>query len=161
MLVEAIKNLVEKGIKINLKIAGNLTDSFDINTIKNINEIQYLGIVNGEKKRDLLLQSNLICLPTFYKMEGQPISLIEGMATGNVILTTNHAGIPDICNEKNGFICLKDDLNSLQNSLEFICNLNREELIKISLFNYKMASEKYTLDIFINKLINIFYKCLN
>jgi len=29
-------------------------------------------------------------------MEGQPISILEAMATGNIILTTNHAGIPDI-----------------------------------------------------------------
>ena len=35
-------------------------------------------------------------LPTYYKMEGQPISILEAMATGNVILTTRHAGIPDV-----------------------------------------------------------------
>jgi hypothetical protein len=34
-------------------------------------------------------------------MEGQPISILEAMGLGNVIVTTKHAGIPDVCGNKN------------------------------------------------------------
>ena len=53
----------------------------------------YIGIVNGKAKKNLLEWGNVFVLPTFYKMEGQPISILEAMATKNLVVTTNHAGI--------------------------------------------------------------------
>ena len=54
-----------------------------------------------------------VCLPTYYPMEGQPISIIEAMGFGNFIVTTNHAGIPDICCKKNSLFVQKGDSKSL------------------------------------------------
>lgn len=160
LLIKAVDNLNEKGLKIELTIAGNITPEFDSNSIKNKSYIEYLGVVSGKSKRKLLLESNVFCLPTYYKMEGQPISLIEAMATGNVILTTDHAGILDICNEKNGYFCLKNNLKSLQDTLEIVYQ-NRENLKDIALYNSKYANDNFRLENFVNKLETIFNKCLN
>jgi len=40
-------------------------------------------------------------------MEGQPISIIEAMASGNLIITTKHGGIQDICSDMNALFCKK------------------------------------------------------
>src|SRR5690606_1140518 len=65
--------------------------------------LNYLGFVKGALKQEVLLEANVFVLPTYYKIEGQPISIIEALATGNIIVTTRQGGIPDIISEKQGF----------------------------------------------------------
>lgn len=68
--------------------------------------IIYHGIVGGQQKKDLLKNSDLFILLTRYPNEGQPISILEAMGNGIVIVTTNHAGIPDIVTDEiNGMVC--------------------------------------------------------
>ncbi len=82
--------------------------------------ITYYGIVNGNEKRNLLKKCDIFVLLTRYPKEGQPISILEAMGNGMVIVTTNHAGIPDIAqNEKNGMVVNKNeiDLNEIYEKL--------------------------------------------
>ena len=58
--------------------------------------VTYHGIVSGDKKRKLLELCDIFCLLTTYPNEGQPISILEAMGNGMVVITTNHAGIPDL-----------------------------------------------------------------
>lgn len=64
------------------------------------NTITYHGIVSGKKKNDLLNLCNIFILLTRYPNEGQPISILEAMGNAMAIITTNHAGIPDIATNK-------------------------------------------------------------
>ncbi|MCQ6558896.1 glycosyltransferase family 4 protein [Paenibacillus mendelii] len=66
--------------------------------------VQYHGIVSGDAKKDLLSRSDVFALPTYYPIEGQPISIIEAMGNGLTIISTNHAGIPDIVSSDNGYL---------------------------------------------------------
>lgn len=58
--------------------------------------VTYHGIVAEEKKRILLKNSDIFVLITNYAKEGQPISIIEAMGNGCLVIATKHAGIPDI-----------------------------------------------------------------
>lgn len=58
--------------------------------------VTYHGIVAGDKKRILLKDSDVFVLITDYVKEGQPISIIEAMGNGCLVIATKHAGIPDI-----------------------------------------------------------------
>ncbi|MGV3528887.1 MAG: glycosyltransferase family 4 protein [Flavisolibacter sp.] len=51
-------------------------------------QVSYAGVVSGEKKEQLLQSAHYILLPSYYKSEGQPISIIEGMAYSCVPITT-------------------------------------------------------------------------
>ena len=74
--------------------------------------ITYHGVVDGDRKQDLLIQCNFFVLLTRYPNEGQPISILEAMGNGTVIVTTNHAGIPDIVkNGINGIVISADKCN--------------------------------------------------
>ena len=66
--------------------------------------VTYHGVVIGAEKRKALFDSDIFILPTRYPNEGQPISIIEAMANGLFIITTDHAGIPDL---------VKDGVNGL------------------------------------------------
>lgn len=58
--------------------------------------VGYHGSVSGEAKRQVLRDSHVFVLPTRYSNEGQPVSIIEAMAYGNVVVSTRYRAIPDL-----------------------------------------------------------------
>ncbi|MED4000960.1 glycosyltransferase family 4 protein [Priestia aryabhattai] len=71
--------------------------------------VTYHGVVEGEQKRELLRNSDIFILLTRYSNEGQPISILEAMGNGMMVITTDHAGIPDVVKDKvNGMLCTLD-----------------------------------------------------
>ena len=64
-----------------------------INELDLQNQVFYHGTVYGDKKEKLLQQSSVFVLPTQYRTEGQPISIIEAMAYGLPVIATPWKGI--------------------------------------------------------------------
>ena len=106
------------------------------------NYITYHGIVSGQQKKDLILQSDIFILLTRYPNEGQPISILEAMGNGMVIVTTDHAGIPDIVkNGVNGIVINAKEISgalvcskiyegiNLNNNFNKIIKNNRESIV--------------------------------
>jgi len=122
--------------------------------MNNIKNLEYVGIVHDRAKIDLLSWGNVFCLPTYYLMEGQPISILEAMGFGNVIITTKHAGISDICNDKNAAFVEKKDVQSIVNELKDLSN-NINKVEKICRFNLTEARKLYSEKSFINGIIKI------
>ncbi len=158
-LLNALIILKEKNINFEAKIAGGM-DAFlkpEIEKkLKTLNQqVEYLGIVKGEEKKQLLSWGNIFVFPTYYQMEGQPISIFEAMATGNIILTTRHAGIPDIFEEeKNGFYIEKKSPESIANKLiELKENLPGYQYISEN--NQTEAQKNYRVQSFIDNLYQI------
>lgn len=120
--------------------------------------VTYHGIVKGEKKKRLLQKSHIFMLLTRYPKEGQPISILEAMGNGLCIVTTNHAGIPDVViDQVNGMI-----VNEKDNKLiyELILNLEKEDYIRIFKNNYIKIKSLYKEDVYIDKLNSIFKNML-
>ena len=90
------------------------------------------GVVGGEKKRWLLSKCDMFILPTRYPNEGQPISILEAMGNAMFIITTDHAGIPDVIEDGvNGIVATADmTIEQLysrilsQNDLQNVCSKN-------------------------------------
>ncbi len=160
--LNSLKLLKTNCIPFEAKVAGAIDPIFEyeLNSLfqELKEEVEYLGVVQGDQKLDLLMKSNVFVLPTYYSMEGQPISILEAMATGNIILTTDHAGIPDIFeNNQNGFYIEKCNPKSIADKLKFIGD-NLESLSSITINNYKEASSKYPSDKFVNEILNVIAK---
>ncbi len=158
-LLEGLLILKEKNIPFEAKIAGGIDEKNKLiiqgYLEKLINEVDYLGLVYGNEKKNLLKWGNVFVFPTYYKIEGQPISILEAMATGNIILTTNHSGIPDIFQDKkNGFFIEKKSPKSIAKQLLHL-NESLKDYTYISKENILEAYEKYKVKNFINKLYDI------
>ena len=54
------------------------------------------GPVDGKRKLRFLQESHFFLLPTRYAYEGQPISIIEALAFGLVVITTPYRTIPEM-----------------------------------------------------------------
>lgn len=100
--------------------------------------ISYHGVVIGDEKRKFLAMADFFVLPTRYPNEGQPISIIEAMANGLVIITTDHAGIPDLVRDGENGIVQKEEEKL---SIEMIDNI---EINVISKHNRNVALTYYT-----------------
>ena len=158
-LLKALRLLEENNIPYEAQIAGAIDYSQKEEIEKQIDRLEnttYMGVVKAKAKKELLHWGNIFVLPTYYKMEGQPISILEAMATGNVILTTRHAGIPDIVREgEHGKFFAKKAPQELYESLLFY-NTQKEEISKISDSNKMCFKENFTREQFKERLLNIF-----
>lgn len=119
--------------------------------------LKYIGkFIDGKSKRDLYCNSQLFCLPTYYPFEGQPISILEAYASGCVVITSDHSGIPYVfSNNINGFIVQKKSIESIKQAMETALN-KKNELEKIAFHNRNEAIEKYRTLIFQNSISQIF-----
>lgn len=112
--------------------------------------VTYHGIVGGEGKRNLLKLCDIFALPTRYPNEGQPISILEAMGNGMFIITTDHAGIPDIITDGVNGIVLKDkEKNEL-------CEINNQSIIDISKNNFTKCKRRFNEERYIKDMMNIF-----
>lgn len=57
--------------------------------------IRYVGVVVGAAKTELLRSADIFVFPTYYEYEGHPYVLLEAMAAGLAIVTTDHAAIAE------------------------------------------------------------------
>jgi glycosyltransferase involved in cell wall biosynthesis len=119
-------------------------------------DLTYLGaFIGGEPKKALYLQSHVFCLPTYYPYEGQPISILEAYATGCVVVTTAHSGIPEIFQDGvNGYEVEKESSDSIRRVLEEILR-NRQRLVDIALANRDGAYDKYRTQAYQARLADI------
>ncbi len=155
-LLEALDVLNVNNIPFQAKVAGHIPNGHQdlIEKMNNIKNLEYVGIVKDRAKIDLLSWGNVFCLPTYYSMEGQPISILEAMGFGNVIITTKHAGIPDICSDKNAVFVEKKDVQSIVNKLKGLSN-NINKIEQICRFNLTEARKLYSEKSFIDGIIKI------
>lgn len=107
--VKAVAELSEVGIKVRLRIAGEVADDALFNEINRIQrennlEIDYLGVVEGVNKWQALSSSKLLVF-TPIEDEGQPLVVIEALSCGLPIVATSKGCIGKMVeNGKNGII---------------------------------------------------------
>jgi glycosyltransferase involved in cell wall biosynthesis len=159
-LIYAVISLLEKGIKIKLKLAGSVFDQVKFKEVwKKVqhynleSNIQYLGTVEGEHKKRLLLDSDIMVLPTNYPIEGQPLSIIEGMAAGLPIISTSRGSIPDLITN-NGILIDSGEKKLIEQALIELIN-NPEEMKSMAQNSRENFSRKFTLDKYINNILDI------
>lgn len=161
-LVDAYVGLKPK-LKQNIEIefVGSFqTERDKVKFLKKISghdNLKYLGLfIDGVKKRELFCKSHIFCLPTYYAYEGQPISILEAYATGCVVITSNHSGIPFVfSDEVNGYVVTEKSIKSLQEAMEKVL-INRVKLKSFAFTNRNMALAKYKTSAFQNTISDIF-----
>jgi glycosyltransferase involved in cell wall biosynthesis len=163
ILIHSCIKLLLMGYKLKLTLAGDIYDSEGFKRIMNIvkdnnleSSIEYIGLVSGNDKKKLLLDSDIMVLPTTYKIEGQPISIVEGMAAGLPIISTQKGCITDLV-KQNGVLLDNVTTEELEKKLESFC-LNRGYILECGYKSRQYFVETFTLEKHISKLISIFQK---
>lgn len=79
--------------------------------------ISFLGQLNSTDKWRVLKDSNIFILPSFYKSEFQPISIIEAMAFGCLVISTNHGAILESFGVDSIVTVKKNSQSAIENEL--------------------------------------------
>ncbi len=99
----AVRELQARGLRARLRCAGSWSSQEE--RVQFLHEfeadladrtIELVGFADGEVKRQLFRDAHFFLLPIEYASEGQPLSLIEAMASGLVPITTRQGAIPDL-----------------------------------------------------------------
>ncbi|HIP13787.1 MAG TPA: glycosyltransferase [Arcobacter sp.] len=140
--VEAFRNLANKYTHIELTIAGDGKDLAELKeVVKDDENIIVAGYVEGQDKIDLFRDSHIYCFPTFYG-EGLPTSILEAMAFGMPVITTNMGGLKEFFqDEKMGYFVGPKNVTELEKKLELLL-LHKDKMIEVGTYNYAYANEK-------------------
>ena len=111
--------------------------------------VEYLG--ETEDVRPFLAACHVVVLPTSYR-EGLPRSLLEGMATGRPLLTTNMPGAREtVVADKNGILVEPNDVNDLVKAMRWYLE-HSEELERMGRQSRIMAEDRFAVS-YVNQLI--------
>ena len=163
-LIDAFEVLSKMHENIHLNIAGGyIADEYlSIDKVRKkfeqkislSNRITYTGKIFEREKVALLQKSDIFILPSYYKSEAFPISIIEAMACKNAIVTTNYKYLPEVVGEKNGVLVNPKSVESLIEGVEILLN-DIEKLRKIQAHNKVEAQNKYSLNQYLKNLNEI------
>ncbi|PAC30624.1 glycosyltransferase family 4 protein [Flectobacillus sp. BAB-3569] len=158
--LDALILLKKSKIQFEAHIAGQVEPSIENVINEKLSKLGknviFHNSVHGVTKTRLLTMSNIFILPTYYRMEGQPIAILEALATGNIILTTKHAGINDIISDRNGFWIDKRNASKITDTLLNIIPLLDFYIAEKGLPNREYAFSRFTEKLFTEQLFLIF-----
>ena len=109
-IVELVTAIKEIGDALTLSIAGPANPRM-IETLKYAageawgKHIMYIGKLPNNEAVDLVNESDIIALPTYYPGEAFPISIIEAMSQGKLVVSCPRAAIPDMLTDLDGNRC--------------------------------------------------------
>ena len=120
-LIKAVKELVDKGFDIRLRVAGNgpsktklqsMTEELGISQ-----NVEFLGFLQEDEVIHELLESDVFVLPSF--VEGVPVCVMEAMAIGVPVIATNIAGTSELVeSEKTGVLVRPSDPQALVDAIQ-------------------------------------------
>ncbi len=108
------------------------------------NNVQLLGWVGEKEKLRYLKLADTMILPSYN--EGLPMSILEAMAAGKIIISGRVGGIPDLVTEGvNGFLITPGDVESLKQHIRYVI-AHPDEMVQMAQKNKAKIEEDYNLE---------------
>ena len=135
LLLKAIRKLQEKkGPLPSLYIAGSGSQEASLKKLANgLKTIKFIGWQNHIALQKIMRYAQAIVVPSREAddgdCEGLPTVILEAIRAGTVVIATNHAGIPEIIEDKvSGLLTPEGDINALADSLQYVM-LNQNKIV--------------------------------
>lgn len=164
----AFKKAIENHPDAKLIMAG---DGQLLNTCKNLvkhlgieAQVEFPGVITPERYRELLSKSLGFVQHSITAengdMEGTPLAVLEASAAGLPVISTYHAGIPDvIIDRKTGLLCNEHDVDSM--AAYMISLLDNHSFAKELGTAGKMnIQDNFSMERHISALQNVLVTCL-
>jgi glycosyltransferase involved in cell wall biosynthesis len=160
VFIAAVNLLDEKYVgKFIVKVVGREQDPAFLLFLKNsVSEkfkpyVKFMGPLYGDKKNQILASSDVFVLPTKYKNESFPLSILESMSFGLPVLSTFEGAIPDIVDDGvNGFLFSPDNVVYLASKIANYID-DPDLLASHGKASRSKYEDKYTIDLFEQSLL--------
>ncbi len=95
-LLAAHALLLARGVPAQLTLAGPCTDATLLQKIAAAGPtVRHVGFVTGAEKEKLFADCHVVCLPTHYAHEAQPLVALEALAHDRLLVATHWRGLPE------------------------------------------------------------------
>ncbi len=155
--IEAVAILKQKNKNVRLQIIGDGEQKEALQQMiadfQLTEEIQLKGWQTQDVVKEAVREADIVLLPSKVAStgdkEGIPVSLMESLAAGKLVISTFHSGIPEMIQDGvNGWLVEENDSNGLANKIEAVSRLSLDERIKVS----KEARKSILLNFNIDRL---------
>ena len=118
-LLESLKMIDDKGIDFRCTLIGDGMD-FDLMKAKAeelqlINKVSFTGLLEGQKLADELASGDFLVLSSNY--ENMPVVILEALASGLPVVSTNVGGIKEMIDETKGILVEPRDKEALAEAI--------------------------------------------
>ncbi|HIJ01803.1 TPA: glycosyltransferase family 4 protein [Candidatus Woesearchaeota archaeon] len=115
-------------------------------------KVKFLGVIHGNKRLKYFAESDIFILPSHW--EGLPITILEAMASGLPIISTEVGAIPEIVKKENGVLIKVGSVSELKKAIIKV----RQNTKRISYYknNISKIDKYYNEKIFTSKLEEIY-----
>ena len=156
--IEAFSILCRRHQNLILNVAGDGSDlpkAKDFAMHKGIKNINFLGYIENEVKKEVLSASHIFIFPTEHG-EGLPISVLEAISFGLPVVTRPVGGIKDFfIDGKHGFITESKSSHEFAELVEKLIS-NNHLRNKISEYNYVFGQNKFMASVSTKRIEKIY-----
>ncbi len=123
------------------------------------NHFDYKGIISGHQKHEVLLNSHVFLMPSYY--EGLPNALLEAMSYGLVPIVTPVGSIPEVVkHEKNGILVSANNHKEIKDCLKML--IRKPDIYSVLSENsISTIKDNYSSEEYINRLNKVYSKVRN
>lgn len=122
--------------------------------------VSYHGVVSGKAKEELLRGSHLLALPTYYRYEGQPVSVLEAMADALPVVATSWAALPEMVQGgEQGYLVPPKDPAALAEAIATVVG-DPERYARMSAASLARARGEFSLDRHLERMAQCFREAL-
>lgn len=164
--IQAVTQLLEKHPSIEYKIVGEGPLRCDLEKlIEELNvttQVKLLGWKQQEEIVELIQDSDILLAPSVTSdagdQEGIPVVLMEALAKGLPVLSTQHSGIPELVQDgKSGFLVPERDVDALAQKLEYLIE-NSQLWSEMGHAGRKHVEDHYDIHQLNDQLVELYQK---
>lgn len=166
-LLDALYLLRGEGYKFHCTVVGaeaaamngeSLKEEIDSRHLQNM--VEYVGPKYGKDKDSYLRNADMLAFPSYYPKETFGLVNLEAMEYKLPVISTNEGGIPYVVKDgETGLICPSRNPIALSQALAKLIE-NPELRIAMGEAGYKFFKSEFTIDRFIDRLVNVFNRVL-
>lgn len=159
-LVEAIRKIETTDTpeyKVTIAGKGPLSEAVE-ELSESYNHVEYRGYVSEREKQAILESGTIYVLPSY--AEGLPIAILEGMAGGNAVISTNVGSIPEVITKENGIIIEPKNIDDLENAIKELLE-NPDITTEMGIQSRKLCEQKYSWSHVNSKLQEVYEHCID
>lgn len=154
-LFECVPALIKKYPDMKLYLGGIWEDSdYEKKAAKYPDNVEYIGWISGKEKEEYLKKCSVFVLPTYF--EGLPVSVLEAMAAGCIVVTTRVGGIPLIIDsDKEGILIEPQNVKALEQALLSVLG-DENTKMSIGQVAHEKIKKDYDIEAAKERLVSIY-----
>jgi glycosyltransferase involved in cell wall biosynthesis len=165
-LVNACQRLNSNGVEFQLQLMGQPeSEGFLARLQARIaaaeigQQVRFLGVLNGEDKWAAYARADVLCHPTYY--DTVPVVVLEAMASGLPVVSTNHSGVPSLVDDGHtGLLVNPRDDSALAEALRLVA-IDGHLRLSMGTAGRARFEREFTLAIHIERIRRVFLEVGN